>query len=317
MIVLFLLIACFGTFVSQQNKKRVFQENLTNFIATAPIATISRIEKFEQEEMKRLGLDLPFTYFSWNDNNPDVIESYIPSFSLTKENAMHYWFTGLWQGVNSKLMYKLLRSIMLITFGLLLATVFAVWRGGFLYVKRKQLGFGAHLGYVIPSYVFGVILLYLVANPNVIDWFYFPMGSESSIESLILPGVTMAFGWYFVILKMLNGAISDESDKPYVTVAKAKGMSRSEVYYRHILKNTMPALLGYFSIILPSALGTSVLIEGLFNIDGLGRYLFFQLENNYVQELSYTIAVVMMLGVLSYLIMEFIKNTLYPKLLEA
>ena len=60
--------------------------------------------------------------------------------------------------------------------------------------------------------------------------------------------------------------------KPFVLVAKAKGLSRFHVIFKHILKNAMIPIITIIGIDIGSYLNGSVLTETIFSWDGLGRY---------------------------------------------
>jgi peptide/nickel transport system permease protein len=56
-----------------------------------------------------------------------------------------------------------------------------------------------------------------------------------------------------------------------VRTARAKGVSRGSVYFRHVLRNVLPSLIVLFALSLPGLLAGSVFVESVFAWPGLGR----------------------------------------------
>lgn len=80
----------------------------------------------------------------------------------------------------------------------------------------------------------------------------------------------------------------------YVRTARAKGLTERVVTFRHALRNTMAPNLTMFSLLSIELLGGSVIIENIFNINGLGSGLVEALE---YRDYAYIQASVMVFGV--------------------
>lgn len=93
-----------------------------------------------------------------------------------------------------------------------------------------------------------------------------------AIRFLVLPvavGVLVGLGsgarWY-------RSIVLEESAKPYVQAARAKGLSQWQVLFRHVLKNAMIPILTGVVVIIPSLFMGSLIMESFFGIPGLGSY---------------------------------------------
>lgn len=93
-----------------------------------------------------------------------------------------------------------------------------------------------------------------------------------AIRFLVLPvavGVLVGLGsgarWY-------RSIVLEESAKPYVQAARAKGLSQWQVLFRHVLKNAMIPILTGLVVIIPSLFMGSLIMESFFGIPGLGSY---------------------------------------------
>jgi len=140
------------------------------------------------------------------------------------------------------------------------------------------------LGYAIPSFLFAVLLVVLFAGGNF--WSIFPargLVSENFEDlSLIgkigdylwhitLPVTAMVIGAFANLTMLTKNSILDEVSKQYVTTARAKGLSENGVLYGHVFRNAMLIVIAGFPAAFVSVLFTSsLLIEVIFSLDGLG-----------------------------------------------
>jgi len=94
----------------------------------------------------------------------------------------------------------------------------------------------------------------------------------SSIKFLILPiiiGVVSGLGssarWYRTLFL-------EEVEKDYVRTARAKGLTETQVLFRHVLNNAMIPILTGVVVVLPTLFMGSLIMESFFSIPGLGSY---------------------------------------------
>jgi peptide/nickel transport system permease protein len=71
-------------------------------------------------------------------------------------------------------------------------------------------------------------------------------------------------------VRFFRTAILDEIYKPYVLTARAKGLSRSSIMFRHVLRNALIPIVTYVSLSIPYLFTGSLLLESFFGIPGLG-----------------------------------------------
>lgn len=98
----------------------------------------------------------------------------------------------------------------------------------------------------------------------------FPVWGFESAAYLALPvfiGIVSSLG---TDVRFFRTAILDESYKPYVLTARAKGLSRAAVMIRHILPNALIPIVTYVSLSIPWLFTGSLLLESFFGIPGLG-----------------------------------------------
>lgn len=90
------------------------------------------------------------------------------------------------------------------------------------------------------------------------------------IIHLILPMsvVVLSHLWYYAYL--IRNRILEETRADYVLLARAKGLARKNVLFRHCLRNTIPAYLSLMAISVPHVLGGTYIVEAVFSYPGLG-----------------------------------------------
>ncbi|ODV13956.1 MAG: microcin ABC transporter permease [Rubrivivax sp. SCN 70-15] len=140
------------------------------------------------------------------------------------------------------------------------------------------------LGYAIPGFVLGVLLIVLFAGGSFLDWFPlrgltsdgwsslpWPARIADYFWHLTLPLICLVIGSFAVTTMLTKNTFVEEMRKQYVLVARAKGLSAKRVLYKHIFRNALiPLVTGFPAAFVGAFFAGSVLIETLFSLDGLG-----------------------------------------------
>jgi microcin C transport system permease protein len=140
------------------------------------------------------------------------------------------------------------------------------------------------LGYAIPSFVMGVVLLVFFAGGSFVQWF--PLRGITSINwhelsipgkivdyfwHIALPVTAMVLGGFAVITILTKNSVLEEIRKQYVLTARAKGVDERKVLWRHVFRNALiPIMTGFPAAFVGAFFSGSLLIETLFSLDGLG-----------------------------------------------
>lgn len=141
------------------------------------------------------------------------------------------------------------------------------------------------VGYAIPAFLFAVLLMVLFAGGSC--WQIFPLRGLTSdnFADLSLWGKVKDYLWHitlpvlattissFATLTLLTkNSFLDEINKQYVMTARAKGLTERKVLYGHVFRNAMLIVIaGFPAMFLGVFFGSSILIETIFSLDGLGR----------------------------------------------
>lgn len=125
----------------------------------------------------------------------------------------------------------------------------------------------ATLGVTVPSFVLANLFIYYFAVK--LGWFP-AVGFDGPIyyvlPAIALGGYSMAF-----ISRLSRSTLIDVVRQDYIKVAKAKGLTKAKIIYKHALKNCLIPLITYIGPLFAGVLTGSFVIETLFGIPGLGR----------------------------------------------
>ncbi|MDF1634267.1 microcin C ABC transporter permease YejB [Mycoplana sp. MJR14] len=141
------------------------------------------------------------------------------------------------------------------------------------------------VGYAVPSFLFGILLIVVFAGGSFFDWF--PLRGIVSDDfwqlpwwqkpldylwHMTLPLITLLLSAFATTTLLTKNSFIDEIKKQYVVTARAKGLTERQVLYGHVFRNAMLIIIAGFPGAFISAFFTgSLLIEYIFSLDGLGR----------------------------------------------
>jgi microcin C transport system permease protein len=140
------------------------------------------------------------------------------------------------------------------------------------------------VGVAIPSFLFAILLVVVFAGGSYLNWFplrglvsdnWDQLSTIGKITDyfwhLILPVAAMVIGSFAGLTMLTKNSFIDQINQQYVTTARAKGASESRVLYGHVFRNAMLIVIAGFPATFIGILFTSsVLIEIIFSLDGLG-----------------------------------------------
>jgi peptide/nickel transport system permease protein len=91
---------------------------------------------------------------------------------------------------------------------------------------------------------------------------------------LVLPVMCLTYGGFAFLSRLSRASVLEVIRQDYIRTARAKGLPRWKVVYKHVLRNAMIPFLTLMGTLLPALLGGSVIIEQIFSIPGMGRLSF-------------------------------------------
>jgi peptide/nickel transport system permease protein len=134
--------------------------------------------------------------------------------------------------------------------------------------------------YSMPTFLLGEVLLLVLffrLHLSGIDWFpgagYVAL-TENPMEwarHLLLPWLTIALVTAATYVRLTRGSMLDVLGEDYIRTARAKGLSRRRVIYRHGLRAALTPVVTQFGIDVGTLLGGAIVTENVFGLPGLGE----------------------------------------------
>ncbi len=128
---------------------------------------------------------------------------------------------------------------------------------------------GAMLGMSLPTFWFGLLLLYFFAYKVRI----FPVSGYGTWKHLVLPAFALGLTDAAITARMMRSSMLEVLKQDYIRTARSKGLAEKVVVYQHALKNAMIPIVTLLGMRIGWILGGSVVLETIFSIPGLGRLM--------------------------------------------
>jgi peptide/nickel transport system permease protein len=139
--------------------------------------------------------------------------------------------------------------------------------------------------YSLPSFWVALLLMQLFSvRIHLLPLFgmtsddYLDLGNAAKIadraKHLILPVVTLAYAQLAVYARFSKSALTEVIRQDFITTARAKGAASSAVLWHHALRNALIPLITLLGLTLPYLVSGSVIVEEIFQWDGIGRLYF-------------------------------------------
>lgn len=186
-----------------------------------------------------------------------------------------------------------------IVIALFLGTLMGIWQATTKHTAvRSGIFIGTVLGTAIPNFVIALVLMFLFGQTLKL----FPIVGLTSPAHYVLPVISLSIYPTAVVTRMMKNAFSEEMDKEYVIMAKAKGLTKHQVTVSHILKNAWIPVLNYIGPAAAFLITGSFVIENIFTIPGLGREFVLSISNrDYTMIMGLTIFMGMVVIVINLL----------------
>jgi len=280
----------------------------------------------------------PASFMLGVNAQPDTVNALREELGLNTSHTQRYvsWISGLLKGdlgtsytyrspvsdiVADRLQVSVPLALYALTLTILIAfpvgVLAAAWRGSA--VDLFVMG-ATQLGIAVPNFWFAILMVIVFAIN--LGWFSaggFPgwdAGILAVIKALTLPAVALALPQASILARVMRSSLLDTLSEDYIRSARAKGLSRRQVMWRHALRNAMIPVLTIIGLQFSFLLAGAIIIENVFFLPGLGRLVFQAITQ---RDLIVVESVVMLL-VFAVVLVNFIVDLAYawvdPRLRE-
>ncbi|WP_232667710.1 ABC transporter permease [Pseudonocardia sp. TRM90224] len=175
---------------------------------------------------------------------------------------------------------RLPKTLVLTGLATLLALLVAVPLGVFQAVRRGRasdhvLSMVNFVLYSTPVFFLGFVLIIVFAQRIPLFSAQAPQGGTlveilSDPRGLALPVITAAAGMIAVFSRYLRSSVIDNLHEDFVRTARAKGASEPYLLRKHVLRNSLTAIVSMIGYYIPVAFGGALVVEQMFNYPGMG-----------------------------------------------
>jgi peptide/nickel transport system permease protein len=166
----------------------------------------------------------------------------------------------------------------------------------------------------IPSFVLAAALVWLGARyvaPLYSSFYVRPTESlGQNLRSVFLPCLAIALALTGMIAQMTRASLAEVLGLPYITSARAHGISEGEIRYVHALKSALSPVVTLSGVLLGTMVGGLIITERVFNLPGLGSMLVAAIGNRDFT----TVVPATMIIVVVYVLLNALVDLLYPLL---
>jgi peptide/nickel transport system permease protein len=236
---------------------------------------------------------------------PESLAALEKKLGLDKPQLQRYaeWIGGLMQGrtamsisydtpTGTLIAERLLVTLPLAAMSMLLTIVVALAAGVYAASRHNRLGdvgvmAASQLGIAIPSFWFAILLILLFAVK--LQWVSaggFPGwhgddggGVWEGFKALLLPAIALAVVQASVLARWTRSAVLEVMREDFVRTARAKGLTRRQALWRHVLRNAMIPVLTIMGLQFAFLISGTVVVEQVFVLPGVGRLVFQAIAN--------------------------------------
>ncbi|MDP2118895.1 MAG: microcin C ABC transporter permease YejB [Hoeflea sp.] len=194
---------------------------------------------------------------------------------------------------------------------------FDVWTSGLIIIA-----------YAVPGFLVGILLIVMFAGGSFLDWFPLRGLTSDNFAELSLFGKIVDYFWHLTLplialslaafattTLLTKNSFIDEIRKQYVTTARAKGLTESQVLYRHVFRNAMLIIIaGFPGAFISAFFSGSLLIETIFSLDGLGRLGFESVIKRDYPVVFATLFIFSLMGLVVGLISDLVYTWVDPRI---
>jgi len=162
--------------------------------------------------------------------------------------------------------------LLAIGFGVLIGVVAALYHNRFPDYLATTF---AVLGISVPSFILAGLMQYFLAYKLQL----FPISGWKGFSYSILPALAIAFSHMGFIAKLTRSSMLEQNNSDYVKMARAKGLGKWTVVFRHTLRNALLPVVTYLGPLTAGVVTGSFIVEQIFAVPGLGKHFVQSITN--------------------------------------
>jgi peptide/nickel transport system permease protein len=225
--------------------------------------------------------------------------------------------------IKQELKLRLPVTFELALLAVLIGTIPAVVVGILAAIRRNSsLDYGATiitlLGISVPNFFLAALLILVFAVwlgwlPP-LGYVQFTRDPIQNLKDMVLPAITLSLPFAAVLMRNTRSAVLEVLNQEHVRVARAKGLPSSKVLIRHVLPNAALPVITIAGIQVAGLLGGTVIVETIFGLPGIGRYIYESIANRDYPVVQGVTLVMATIFVLVSMIVDILYAVIDPRL---
>jgi peptide/nickel transport system permease protein/oligopeptide transport system permease protein len=147
-----------------------------------------------------------------------------------------------------------------------------------------------------------------------LGWFPVAGTNEGWPTSYLLPALVIAVFGLASVTRLMRGSVVDTLQSDFVRTLRAKGLRRREVVGVHVMRNSAIPVLTFLAIDLGYLLGGTVVVEGVFNLPGVGNLLFQAIRTHEGPTVVGVSTALIIIFLLTNLVVDLLSSVLDPRI---
>jgi peptide/nickel transport system permease protein len=159
-----------------------------------------------------------------------------------------------------------------LVWALLISFPLAAWaafKGASLPAAETSVTLLSSAGLAVPNFFLGPLLIIIFS----IKLGWLPTSGSGGPAHVVLPALTLAISSAAFLVRIIRRALAAELEKPYVLLARAKGLSDWRIFRNHVLKNSMVPVVTVTGLQMGALLTGTIITETVFSWQGIGGLL--------------------------------------------
>ena len=272
-----------------------------------------------------------------------IYKNYIPAVRWNGwNNQYHHWFSnylhldfGVSLDTGAPVLYEIKKrmpwTVLISVIAILLAYIIAIPLGVVAASKKgksidQTISTSLFALYSLPNFWIGILLITFFANVDF--WYLFPPAGLTDtmhgsftptqkimdyIHHLVLPIICWTYPALAFLSRQMRGGMLTTLEQDYIRTAKAKGVPKGKVIWKHAFRNALIPIITMLGNVLPRLIAGSVVLEVIFSIPGMGLYLFDAINMGNYPVVFAIVTILAVLTMIGYLLADILYVIIDPR----
>lgn len=275
----------------------------------------------------RIGTDIAQQVLHWNGSR-EAVAAFNERWGLARPLPQQYWrsLVGLAQldfGLSFRdgrpaldwIVERVPRTLLLSGAGFVVTVAVGIPAGIAAALRRGRASdratmVAATIGYSLPSFVSGLALIYAFS----VVWQVLPSSGYGTWQQMVMPVAVIGFIGAAALARFTRSAVLDVLGQPYILAARAGGVGRTALVWRHAMPNAAIPIVTYLGFAVGGLIGGAIVVETVFAWPGMGLALSEAVGSSDIAIVQTMVMLFALLMVAANLAVDLVYGVLNPKI---